>query len=84
MLDASPTKISATGVQLNASTRKGGGLKQAQKQMQVGRSDNILDVGYLEDTFLEEDILWLLIMNLFTRLILIERGLPPIRFFYTF
>lgn len=36
MLDASPTKISATGVTLNTSTRKGGGLKQAKKQMQVG------------------------------------------------
>lgn len=35
MLDASPTKISATGVTLNTSTRKGGGLKQAKKQMQV-------------------------------------------------
>lgn len=44
MLDASPTKISATGVQLNASTRKGGGLKQAQKQMQVDCSGNILEV----------------------------------------
>jgi len=44
MLDASPTKISATGVTLNASTRKGGGLKQAKKQMQVGRSGNILGV----------------------------------------
>lgn len=35
MLDASPTKLSATGVTLNTSTRKGGGLKQAKKQMQV-------------------------------------------------
>lgn len=35
MLDASPTQISATGVTLNTSTRKGGGLKQAKKQMQV-------------------------------------------------
>lgn len=42
MLDSSPTKISATGVTLNVSTRKGVGLKQAKKQMQVGRSGNIL------------------------------------------
>ena len=44
MLDASPTKTSATGVQLNASTRKGGGLRKAQKQMQVCCSGNISDV----------------------------------------
>lgn len=66
MLDASPTKISATGVQLNASTRKGGGRKQAQKQTQVGRSDNVVGVECEESNFLVEDILCLLTMNQFT------------------
>jgi DNA excision repair protein ERCC-4 len=35
MLDATPPKQSATGVNLNAVTRKAGGRKQVEKQMQV-------------------------------------------------
>lgn len=35
MLHASPPKMSATGVTLNAVTRKAGGRKQVEKQMQV-------------------------------------------------
>ncbi len=42
MLDATPPKQSATGVNLNAVTRKAGGRKQVEKQMQV--------IGFLIET----------------------------------
>lgn len=35
MLDATPPKMSATGVTLNSVTRKAGGRKAIEKQMQV-------------------------------------------------